>query len=116
MTDIESRLRALDLRAPAGLEARALARAAALGRRPRRRYVLGAAAGALLALLAYASLAIVSAPQPAHAAAAGGYGVGEGCWFVRDADGVHFHIGGWYHGLPALCTSEQAGGAPSRVP
>ena len=64
------------------------------------------AAAALLA--AYTGLALTSS-SPAHAASDGLYGVRQGCWFVRDADGLHFHVGGWYHGLPALCTSEQHG-------
>jgi hypothetical protein len=31
-----------------------------------------------------------------------GYGVGEGCWFVKDVGGLHFHIDGFYHGLPPV--------------
>ena len=28
------------------------------------------------------------------------------CWFSRESQGLHFQVGGWYRGLPALCTSE----------
>lgn len=104
MPDIESRLREMDLRPPRDLQARALA--AASKDRGRRARLLGVVLGLVAAFLAaYAGLAIVNAPA-ARASAASGYGVGEGCWLVRDAAGLHFHIGGWYHGLPALCTSE----------
>lgn len=107
MTDIESRLREMDLQPPGDLQARALAAAASPPARPGRRLLPVVLAAMLLALLAgYAALAATSAP-PAAAAAGSGYGVGEGCWFVKDADGLHFHVGGWYHGLPALCTSER---------
>jgi hypothetical protein len=106
MTDIESRLRAMDLRPPRDLPARALAGAA--GARTRRRGLpaLLAAAAVAVVLAGYTALALATA-RPSDAAAVGGYGVGEGCWFVRDSGGLHFHIGGWYHGLPALCTSER---------
>jgi len=33
---------------------------------------------------------------------------------VKDADGIHFHVGGWYRGLPALCTSERRNAGPVR--
>lgn len=46
-------------------------------------------------------------PPPTGAAGVSGYGVGEGCWFVKDPGGIHFHISGFYRGLPALCTSER---------
>jgi len=68
----------------------------------------------LTALLAgYGALAFTDAPQ-ATAAGSSGYAVGQGCWFVKDADGLHFHLGGWYHGLPALCTSERRDSTPGR--
>jgi hypothetical protein len=107
MNDVESRLRALDLRPPRDLEARALT-AAAAPLAKRRGRLLPVAVAALLAVLlvGYGALALTSAP-PAQAASYGGYGVGEGCWFVKDAGGVHFHVGGFYRGLPALCTSER---------
>jgi len=106
MTDVESRLREMDLRAPRDLRARAVAAAARPLARPARR-VLPVVLAALAALLAgYVALTFTNVP-PVAAASTGGYGVGEGCWFVRDAEGLHFHVGGWYRGLPALCTSEQ---------
>jgi len=113
MTDIESRLRTMELRPPRDLEARALARAAATAAR-RRMLPLPAVLVAVLALLlaGYGLLAFTSAP-PTHAAGTSGYGVGQGCWFVRDAGGLHFHVGGWYRGLPALCTSERRDSAPA---
>jgi hypothetical protein len=101
--DIESRLRAMTLEPPRDLEARALARAAA---RPRRRLLPALVAAALVALLAGYSALMLSQAPPASAAGTGGYGFGQGCWFSRDAQGLHFHVGGWYRGLPALCTSE----------
>jgi len=109
MTDIESRLRTMDLRPPRDLHARALAAATAPRARPRRRSLPVLLVAILTALLAgYSALAFSTAP-PATAAVGSGYAVGEGCWFVKDADGLHFHVGGWYHGLPALCTSERRG-------
>jgi len=114
MTDIEARLRDMDLRPPGDLQARALAAAASPLARPGRRLLPVMLAAILTALLAgYAALAFTSGP-PAAAAGASGYGVGEGCWFVKDANGLHFHIGGWYHGLPALCTSERRDPAAGR--
>jgi len=105
--DIESRLREMDLQAPRDLQTRALAAAASPQARPGRPLLPVMLAAILTAVLAgYAALALTNAP-PAAAASTGGYGVGEGCWFVKDADGLHFHIGGWYRGLPALCTSER---------
>ena len=118
MTDLESRLRALDLRPPEDLPRRALAAAAAPARlprhpprihRPRRRLLVALAAAVLVALLAgYAALAVTAGPQ-ARATGPAGYGPGEGCWFVRDGAGLHLHVGGFYRGLPALCTSERRG-------
>jgi hypothetical protein len=114
MTDIESRLRAMDLRPPRDLQARALAGASATAASPRRRLLPAVLVAALVVLLAgYGALALTNAP-PAQAAGASGYGVGQGCWFVRDASGLHFHVGGWYHGLPALCTSERRDSTPAR--
>ena len=114
MTDIEARLRTMDLQPPRDLEERALAAAAAPSTRPGRRLLPALVVAILTALLAgYAALALTNGP-PAAAAGAGGYAVGEGCWFVRDAGGLHFHVGGWYRGLPALCTSEQRDSTPRR--
>ena len=114
MTDLESRLRTMDLRPPGDLQARALAGAAWSAPKPRSRLRLAVPAVIVAALLAgYAALAFTNAP-PADAASAGGYGVGQGCWFIKDADGLHFHVGGWYHGLPALCTSEHRDPTPGR--
>jgi hypothetical protein len=116
MRDLESRLRALDLRPPDDLPRRALAAAAAPAQvprhlrrnhRPRRRLLLALAAAALVALLAgYAAVAVTAASR-AQATGPAGYGPSEGCWFVRDGAGLHLHVGGFYRGLPALCTSER---------
>jgi hypothetical protein len=114
MIDIESRLREMDLRPPRDLEARAMAAAASPRARPTRRGLRIVLVAVLIALLAgYGALTFASVP-PAAAASTGGYGVGEGCWFVRDADGLHLHVGGWYRGLPALCTSERRGSGVGR--
>jgi len=113
MIDIESRLRAMDLQPPRDLNARALAGAAAAGARPRKRLLLAGLAALAALLTGYGALALTNAPAAA-AARLGGYGVGQGCWFVRDADGLHFQPGGWYHGLPALCTSERRDSTPAR--
>lgn len=113
MTDIESRLHAMDLQPPSDLQARALAGAAATAPRPRRRFLLAMLAALVTLLAGYGVLALTNAPA-AEAARASGYGVGQGCWFVRDADGLHFHVGGWYRGLPALCTSERRHSTPGR--
>jgi hypothetical protein len=114
MTDIESRLREMELRAPRDLEARALVAASSPRVRPGRRFLPAVLAAILIVLVAgYSALALTSAP-PATAAGTGGYAVGEGCWFVRDAGGLHFHVGGWYRGLPAICTSERRDSAPGR--
>jgi hypothetical protein len=75
--------------------------------RPRRRILLALAVAAVVALLAgYAALAVTTAPRT-QAMGPAGYGLGEGCWFVRDGGGLHLHVGGFYRGLPALCTSER---------
>jgi hypothetical protein len=104
----------MDLRPPRDLPARALAAAAARPARTGRRLLPAVVAAVLIALLAaFGALSFTSVP-PAAAAGTGGYAVGEGCWFVRDAGGLHFHVGGWYRGLPALCTSEQHDPAPGR--
>jgi len=114
MTDIETRLREMQLQPPRDLQARALAAAASPRAEPGRRILPVVLVAILTALLAgYGALAFTNVP-PAAAAGTGGYGVGEGCWFVRDVDGLHFHVGGWYHGLPALCTSERRDSAPGR--
>src|SRR5215831_14279702 len=113
MTDIESRLRAMDLQPPRDLRARLLAGAATAAVKPRRRLLLVVLAAPLVLLTGYGVLALTNAPAAA-AANASGYGVGQGCWFVRDADGLQFHVGGWYHGLPALCTSERRDPTPGR--
>jgi hypothetical protein len=107
MNDIESRLRGMDLRPPRDLPARALAAAASRRRRPRRGLRLAALVIVLAALLAGYSAVSLAAVPPASAAGTSGYGVWEGCWFVKDSGGLHFHVGGWYRGLPALCTSER---------
>lgn len=114
MIDVESRLREMDLRPPRDLEARALAAAAGPRARSGGRSLAIAVVAVLAALVAgYTALALTSAP-PAAAATTGGYAVGEGCWFVKDASGLHFHVGGWYRGVPALCTSERRDPAPGR--
>lgn len=114
MTDIESRLREMDLRPPRDLQARALTAAASSPPKLSRQFLPAALVAILTALLAgYTVLAFTNAP-PAAAASGSGYGIGEGCWFVKDADGLHFHVGGWYHGLPALCTSERHDSTPGR--
>jgi hypothetical protein len=66
----------------------------------------------LAALVAGYGVVAVAVAPPAVAVGTGGYAVGEGCWFVRDAGGLHFHVGGWYRGLPALCTSERHDSTP----
>jgi len=107
MTEIESRLRTIDLRPPRDLQARALAAAATPPAKPGRRFLPAALVVILTVLFAgYGALAFTNAP-PAGAAETSGYAVGEGCWFVKDTGGLHFHVGGWYRGLPALCTSER---------
>jgi len=107
VNDIEMRLRTMDLRPPRDLRARALARAATVRARPRWRLASIVLAGVLAILVVgYSLIALATAPRAA-AMGVGGYGVGEGCWFVRDGSGLHFHVGGWYRGLPALCTSER---------
>jgi len=114
MIDVESRLWEMELRPPRDLEARALAAAGRPVARSGRRFLPVVLAAVLTALLAgYSALALANA-APAAAGSTGGYGVGEGCWFVRDAGGLHFHVGGWYRGLPALCTSERRDSAPGR--
>ena len=113
MTDIESRLRAMDLQPPRDLHARALAGATAAAVRHRKRPVLAALAVLAALLTGYGALALTNTPAAA-AARLGGYGVGQGCWFVKDAAGLLFHVGGWYHGLPALCTSERRHSTPGR--
>jgi hypothetical protein len=106
--DIESRLRSMRLEAPRDLEARALAAAAQARPRRRRLFAVVVAVALVAALLGgYGALSLSAAPPASAAGTSSGYGIGEGCWFVRDDSGLHFHIGGWYRGLPALCTSER---------
>jgi hypothetical protein len=113
MTDIESRLRTMDLRPPRHLQTRALAGAGLTAANPRSRRLLPAVVAAILAALlaGYGVLAFTNAP-PTDAPSTSGYGVGQGCWFIKDAHGLRFHMGGWYHGLPALCTSERRDSTP----
>ena len=114
MTDIESRLREMELQPPRDLQARAQAAAASPLAKPGRRILPVVLVAVLIAMVAgYGALAFRNGP-PAAAAETSGYGVGEGCWFVRDDNGIHFHVGGWYHGWPALCTSERRDSAPGR--
>jgi hypothetical protein len=104
----------MDLRPPDDLEGRALTAAAAPRARPGRRLLPAVLVAILTALVAgYSALAFTNAPA-ATAAGSGDYAIGEGCWFVRDAGGLHFHVGGWYRGLPALCTSERRDSTPAR--
>ena len=113
MIDIESRLREMDLRPPGDLQARALAATASPPVKPGRQFLPAVLVAILIALLAgYSVLAFTNVP-PGAAASSSGHAVGEGCWFVKDADGLHFHVG-WYHGLPALCTSERHDSTPAR--
>jgi hypothetical protein len=105
MRDVETRLRHLELRPRPDLRARVLAGAATPTRRPLGAAALAAVAVAVL-IAAYVAIAVTNAP-PASAASTSGYGVGAGCWLIKDANGVRPHLGGWYHGLPALCVSER---------
>ena len=114
MTDIESRLRAMDLQPPRDLQTRVMAGAGSTAVMPRRRRMPAVVVAILLALLVGYGVLAVRTAEPTDAANARGYGVGQGCWFARDPDGLHFHLGGFYHGLPALCTSERRDSTPGR--
>lgn len=100
--NLETRLRELPLEPPAGLAGRALAAAAVPAEWRPARWGRRLAAVATAALMLYTGAAVVAAE-----AAAPADNLGEGCWFVRDSSGLHFHIGGFYRGLPALCTAER---------
>jgi hypothetical protein len=69
-------------------------------------------AAILAALLAGYGVLAFTNTAPTNAASTSGYGVGQGCWFIKDAHGLRFHMGSWYDGLPALCTSERRDSTP----